>query len=125
MRFSFPLFLTIILPLSLTSAPEKGEISVERLIGKWVVKDTKPGAVEAAMELTKDGKAKVIADLGGQAIELNGTYTLKGDRLTVTLSFGGQDTPNEYTVMQLTATQLQLMDKKKVVQTLFRAKAER
>jgi len=104
------------------SAPEKGEIARNKLIGKWIVKDDKPGAVEASMEFSKDGTAKIVAELGGQPITLKGTYTLKGDQLRISVSFGDNETPNTFTVVQLTSSQLKLVNGEKIPQVLYRDK---
>jgi uncharacterized protein (TIGR03066 family) len=105
------------------AAPERVTIDAKNLVGKWEPKDQKPGAVPTSMEFTKDGKAHVVGDVGGAAIDLDGTYALAGDRLTVTLRFGDNDTPTVYTVLSLGTGELRMKDAKGVVQALRRVKA--
>ena len=104
------------------SAPEKPTIDPTKLVGKWAPMERKPGEVPTSMDFTKDGKVHIVADLLGQPIELDGTYTLMGDKLTLLISFGDNETPNSYTVLRLEGDRMELMDVKGVKQTVQRVK---
>ena len=68
------------------------KIDASKLVGKWEpdAKDAPPGA-KVVVEMTKDNKFTVNADLGGQKITMEGTYKLEGDKLTVKIKPPGQE----------------------------------
>jgi uncharacterized protein (TIGR03066 family) len=108
------------------AAPEKSEkITPDKLIGKWQPIEAKKDSPPTSMEFTKDGKARVVAELGGQSIELNGTYTLTGNQLRLSIQFGDNATPNDFKVVSVTSDRLLLVDSKKNPQRFQRVKKDK
>ncbi len=104
-------------------APPGGEekkgaamIDTKWLVGRWQVKDeTKEG-----FEFTKDGKVMVAATLGGEPLKCAGTYRVDGEKVILTVPFGGKDQVITFTVIKLTAAELVLRDENGKVETLVR-----
>jgi uncharacterized protein (TIGR03066 family) len=63
-----------------------GDDTAKKLVGVWTViqKEKKEGALEVAVEFTKDGKYIMNTKLGDKERKDEGTYKLKGDMLSVT-----------------------------------------
>jgi len=100
--------------------PKADEIAIENLAGKWVVADTKPGAVETSMQFTKNKKVTLVGDLAGAPITLRGTYVLKNDQLKLSIEFGDNANEQKFRIAKLTKTELKLIDARNVAQSFRR-----
>src|SRR5262249_53405832 len=98
-------FLTcgLVLVLALPAA-WAADIDSAKLVGRWVpAQMPAKAAASFTNEFTKDGKYSM-----GETVKLTGTYTVEGNKLTVTLG-GAAGVPPEvktYTITKLTDTQL-------------------
>lgn len=93
----------------------------KKLVGQWQFTkgDAPPGAV---LEFTADGKFAMRFDLKGKQLEMKGTYTLQGDKLTTTVSLPlvKKSKSEEHTILKLTDTELHTKDEKGQVDELKR-----
>ncbi len=121
---------TLIATLSLfvlagfAAAEEK--LDAKKLVGKWTISKTEEKGFEGTVvEFTKDGKLTATLDFNGKSLELEGTYTLKGDQLTHKLSLKGDTEGKEKeeteTVTKLTDDEMVTVDAKKK-ETVFKKK---
>ncbi len=86
---------------SATAADEK--IDGKKLVGTWEPKTPKKGE-SVKMEFTADGK---LILMGGQGMKAEGTYVLKGDKLSFSMKIGDQTVKETVTVTKLTADELE------------------
>jgi uncharacterized protein (TIGR03066 family) len=100
----------------LAAADEK-KIDKAKIVGKWRV--TKGGAKDATLEFTKDGKALAVAKENGKEFKPEGTYKIEGDKLTVTMKLGDQESTGINTIETLTDEKLVLVDEKSKIGTEF------
>ena len=86
----------------------------DKIVGAWEVTKASEGTVPVGgtMEFTKDGKAKVTAKKDGTEITHEATYTIAGDKLTLTHKKGDEERKLALTIKKLTATELMLADEK-------------
>lgn len=116
----------VVLALSFSAvgvAQEKEKIDGKKLIGKWTPKDEKKGG-SMTLEFRKDGKLRLAVEFMGKADEIEGTYKLDGEKLEVTLKFGGEEKAETLTVKKLTDTELETLDSKGKTDTFTRVKEE-
>jgi uncharacterized protein (TIGR03066 family) len=94
--------------------PRKEAANQEKILGTWqLTKSESGGPLGATLEFTKDGKIKLSATLDGKAINLEGTYAVDGDKLTVTWKVtGDKDLKDTETITKLTETELVTKDDK-------------
>src|SRR4051812_33555908 len=85
----------------------------EKIVGLWEVtkgdKGTSPGMT---MDFRADGKATIVFPKEEGVAPIEGTYTVAGDKLTLTRKKGGEEAKQTLTITKLTATHLFLEDAK-------------
>jgi uncharacterized protein (TIGR03066 family) len=94
--------------------PRKEVTNKEKILGTWeLTKSESGGPLGATLEFTRDGKIKLSATLDGKAVNLEGTYAVDGDKLTVTWKVtGDKDLKDTETITKLTETELVTRDDK-------------
>jgi uncharacterized protein (TIGR03066 family) len=93
------------------AADAKGDANKEKLVGVWeVVKGADEGGppTGATIEFAKDGKMKVTHKREGKEETIEGTFTVEGDKLSVTLKHEGKENKHTVTIKSLTATDLSI-----------------
>jgi uncharacterized protein (TIGR03066 family) len=79
----------LVMVIGVASAEEKkAKIDPAKLIGTWKLMKTDtlkalPEGVELKMEFKKDGKMNVISRMNRKVEKISGTYSVKGDQLTM------------------------------------------
>jgi uncharacterized protein (TIGR03066 family) len=102
----------VVLALSVSAvAVAQDKIDGKKLVGKWAPKEEKKGPA-MTIEFLKDGKIALAAEFGGKAEKMDGSYKLDGDKLEVTMKFGGEEKKETLTVKKLTDTELETTDSK-------------
>jgi uncharacterized protein (TIGR03066 family) len=78
------------------------------IVGKWEVTKADEGTVPkgALIEFTKDGKVKYTGKKGDMIEMREGTYTLAGTKLTVTVKEEEKDKSRTVTIIKLTDTSM-------------------
>lgn len=99
------LLLTLLLVAATSSVAYDDKFDGKLLLGKWEP-DNLPPAVIATIEFKKNDKVVVVE---GRQGDIEGTYKLENDTLTVTLSKLGKEKVHSFKVMQLTAKELRVM----------------
>ncbi len=89
------------------------------LVGKWT-SDEEKKKDKMFIEFTKDGKLAVSVDFGGKELKIDGTYKLDGNKLSVKMSFMGEEKSEVMTVNSLTKNKLVTTDEKGKKDTLVR-----
>jgi uncharacterized protein (TIGR03066 family) len=112
------------LALGATAEAQDKKIDGTKLIGKWAPKEDKKGG-SMTLEFTKDGKLSLAVDFMGKSEKIDGTYKLTGDKLDVTLKFGGDEKKETLTVKTLTDTELETTDTKGKTDSFTRVKDEK
>ena len=88
------------------------KIDVKKLVGKWSAEDEDAGT-SMVVEFTKDGQLKVTAkEKKGKDVQLNGTYTVDGDKVAVTFKAGDKEFKETLTIVKLTDDELVTKDSK-------------
>jgi uncharacterized protein (TIGR03066 family) len=84
------------------------------IIGVWEVTKSEDGTPPmTTLEFTKDGKLKVATKVGDQSLNIDGTYKLEGDKITVTIqSPEEKELTDTLTIIKLTDTELITKDQK-------------
>jgi uncharacterized protein (TIGR03066 family) len=105
---------------------DEKKFDAAKLVGKWELTktDDATGVPKGAIvEFTKDNKLNLMAEVGGQKLDISGTYKVDGDKLTVKMK-GPDGSENEETdtITELTDTKLVLTDKDKKVTELTKKK---
>src|SRR5262249_55191986 len=95
---------------------DKDKPNKEKIVGTWGLekpetpKNLPPGST---LEFTKDGKLKFSAKVGDQAVNLEGTYSVDGDKLKTTLKdTDGKEQSDTDTITKLTDKELVIKDSK-------------
>ena len=106
----------IVVALGTTTAEDKKDdkkIDAAKLVGKWeVTKAAEGGAPKGTIvELTKDGKLIVTAEIAGEKKEFKGTYKVDGDKLKTEIDIEGTTQKDEDTIKTLTDDKLVIVDK--------------
>ena len=106
----------IVVALGTTTAEDKKDdkkIDAAKLVGKWeVTKAAEGGAPKGTIvELTKDGKLIVMAEISGEKKEYKGTYKVDGDKLKTEIEIEGTTQKDEDTIKTLTDDKLVIVDK--------------
>jgi uncharacterized protein (TIGR03066 family) len=78
-----------------------------RCDGSWVVTKADEGAlpVHAVIDFSKDGKVKITIQSDGNTSSSEGTYTVAGDKLSVTLKHGDKEVKHAIVIKKLTETE--------------------
>lgn len=84
----------------------------DKIVGTWeITKAEGEMPVGATVEFTKDGKMKVTAEAAGMKISLDGTYSVDGDKLAVTMKGpDGKEKKETDTITKLTDKEMELKD---------------
>ena len=116
----YGLALTACLILGLSAAApgqdKKEPTNREKIVGTWESKD---GEV---IEFAKDGKMKVSIKLGDKTITVDGTYTVEGDKLNISVKDDKEKKEETVTIKQLDDKVLVTVDKDKKEDKLTRKK---
>ncbi len=119
-------------PAPIKPAPDgqkKGTTDQNRLVGKWTfVKTTPktpmPGVTSFTMEFRKDGKLKAAVVIQNKSIDLNGTWTVKGNQLTLSMTsdVSPNQSPQTMTIQSVTDKTLVISAKQdgEIIKTEFR-----
>jgi uncharacterized protein (TIGR03066 family) len=95
------------LVLGLTLVATAGTDNAKKLLGKWkVTKSDTEGTVGSTTEFQQGGKLKLHLKVGDKDIDLEGSYKVKGDKLTGTLSFKGKSKSFTHKIKSLSANKL-------------------
>ena len=99
------------------------KIDAAKIVGKWeITKSTGDAPKGAVIEFKKDNKIAISVELNGKKVDLEGTYKVDGDKLTVKISFMGMESPEDTdTIKTLTDEELVTVDKEKK-ETTFKKK---
>jgi uncharacterized protein (TIGR03066 family) len=86
---------------------KKAEGNKEKLIGTWEVVKSDEGAPPAGtvVMFAKDGKMKITHKKDDKEMTGEGTYTVEGDKISVTLKHGDKEDKHTVTIKKLTATE--------------------
>src|SRR4051794_11492604 len=92
---------------ALAAEGKKADANKEKLVGTWEGGKAEQGAlpVGSLVDFGKDGKAKVTAVRGGKESTAEGSYTVEGNKLTVTLKHGEKEVKHAITIKKLTDTE--------------------
>ena len=85
-----------------------------KIVGVWEVTKSEDAApAGATLEFTKDGKLKVSAKIGDQALSFEGTYKVDGNKLVATMKGpDGKERTETMILVKLTASELITKDEK-------------
>jgi uncharacterized protein (TIGR03066 family) len=92
-----------VLPPAEATASASAVPDPTKLVGKWKQKDL-PEGVEVSIEFTRDGKTTAIVSINGRPASVEGTYTLEGNKLSMSVK-GGRDSTT--TILKLTGDELE------------------
>lgn len=112
---------TLVIFAGVASADTK--IDAAKIVGKWEITKTTGDAPKGAIiEFKKDNKIAISIELNGKKVDLEGTYKVDGDKLSVKISFMGMESPEETdTIKSLSDEELVTVDKEKK-ETTFKKK---
>jgi len=94
--------LMLLSPTSLQDSKIDGKL----FVGKWEAEKKPDGVDKIVVEFTKDEKVHLAIDAQGQTNKIEGTYKLKGDKLTVKIKVNDQEQEQERTIVKLTEKEL-------------------
>ena len=105
------------------SADDKKDEKIDgkKLLGKWEPAEAKKDA-KLVIEFAKDGKLTISGDGGGKDIKIDGTYKIDGNKISIALTFGGQEQKETLTVTKLTDDEMSTQDSKGKKESLKRVK---
>ncbi|HVK14784.1 MAG TPA: lipocalin family protein [Gemmataceae bacterium] len=95
---------------------EAAKVDAAKLVGTWeITKSTGDAPKGSLVSFDKDGKLKVSIDFNGKKIEIEGTYKVEGDKLTVTVKSppDGKDETDTNTIKLLDDKTLVIVDMEK------------
>jgi uncharacterized protein (TIGR03066 family) len=99
-------------------APDKKATNKEKIVGVWAPTKKKDGAPVPTLEFTEKGKLKITINANGKEIKIDGTYSVKDDKLTVTMKGpDGKDHKETMTIKELTKDKLVTVDSKNKEET--------
>jgi uncharacterized protein (TIGR03066 family) len=100
------------------------DIDKEKLVGSWEVIKADEGAppVGTAITFTKDGKVKVVHKVKDEERTGEGTFNVKGDKLSVTVKHGDKEDTHTVTITKLSDTEVTGENEKGAKFTLKRKK---
>ncbi len=102
---------------------EKAKVDAKLILGKWTP-DEEAKKDKIVIDFAKDGKMVIAIAFGGKELKIDGTYKVDGDKLTVKMSFMGEEKSEVMTVNSLTATKLVTTDDKGKKETMIRPTAK-
>ena len=114
----------VVVALTSNVRSEEKKDNTKLLIGAWEVTKADEGAlpVGSVIEFAKDGKVKVTAKRGDKESTAEGTYTVAGDKLTVTLKHDDKEDKHAITIKKLTETEYVTENEKGKTATFKRKK---
>ncbi len=119
------LIVLVLAGLSAYAYAEDKKFDAGKLVGKWQpdAKDAPPSG-KITIEMFKDGKLTLSADLGGQSMNVEGSYKLQGDKLTIKMKFPGapEERSADLTIVKLDDEVLVTKEGDKKEETLKRIK---
>jgi uncharacterized protein (TIGR03066 family) len=82
------------------------------IVGKWECTKSDPGTlpVGSGVEFTKDGKMLLNMKMGDQALKMEGTYKLAGDKFDMAFKMGDQEHKQTITIKKLDDTTMSTAD---------------
>jgi len=93
------------------------------LVAKWEITKAGGGAPAGTkLEFTKDKAVIMVIKMNDKEVEAKGTYKIEKDKLTVKMSFGGQDSEEVLTIKKLTDDAMELEDKDGGIDVLKKTK---
>jgi len=92
---------------SAVRADDKAD-NAKKVVGKWELTKVESGGLPQGtiIEFTKDGKVKVTAKKDDADFNLEGTYKVDGDTLTVTMKAGEEERKQTITIVKLTDSEM-------------------
>jgi uncharacterized protein (TIGR03066 family) len=92
-------------------AEDKKDSNAEKIVGIWEVTKGESLPVGSTLDLTKDGKLKLVVKQGDKAITVEGTYKVEGNDFKVTMKGpGGKEASEIMQIMKLTDKELVIFD---------------
>jgi uncharacterized protein (TIGR03066 family) len=107
--------------LTLIGAAGTGD-NAKKIVGVWKVVKSDKGPKGGQIEFAKDGKLKVTFKAEDKEVTAEGTYKVKGDKLTVTITFMEKSSTNTATIKKLTEKELIVQGEKGNVTEFERVK---
>ena len=105
------------------AAATAADIDEKKLIGKWEPKEQPKKGGKVVTEFLKDGKVTfTTTGPKGKDLKFDGTYKVAGDKLTISLNFGGKETSSVLTVKSLTDDELVTENDKGKTETMKKVK---
>jgi uncharacterized protein (TIGR03066 family) len=101
-----------LLVLGLALVGMAGTDNAKKLVGLWEVTKGEDVPKGTTVEFTKDGKLKLHAKVDDKDLNASGTYKVEGNKLTVTVEFGGKSDTHTDTISKLSDDQLILENDK-------------
>jgi uncharacterized protein (TIGR03066 family) len=120
-KLRFPVLAGMVM-LGMSMVAMAGADNAMKIVGVWEVTKSDNAPKGAMAEFSKDGKMKLKAKFGDKEISIDGTYKLKGDKITSVLTFGGKSKEETATIKKLTADVLHIEDEKGKVDEYKRVK---
>ncbi|MBL8824968.1 MAG: TIGR03066 family protein [Planctomycetia bacterium] len=111
--------LIALLAALISTSAMQDKIDGKLLLGKWEP-ETKPQGAKLVIEFAKEGKLTVDAEFGGQKINMDGSYKLEGDQLTITMKQQGKEETTKMKVTKLNDKEMVTKDDKDKMETLKR-----
>jgi uncharacterized protein (TIGR03066 family) len=125
MRVSWSLCVSYLAALAVTSQPGTAQEKIDRtkIVGVWEVVKVEWASPGTTFEFSQDGKLLIRLGVEGKTGNVEGTYAIKGEVLTLKIiDFRGEDLTEVYTIKTLTAEKLELLDKRKQENTFKKKK---
>lgn len=88
---------------------DKGGIRADKLVGRWEPKEAIPN-VQVVQEFTRDGKLIVSLKTQADNQTFSGTYSIRGNKIDITLKVGGKEEKKSITINRLTDSELEIVD---------------
>jgi uncharacterized protein (TIGR03066 family) len=102
---------------------KKDKETQEKLVGVWEsVKGSETMPPGSTMELTKDGKIKLVFKQGEKSLTVEGTYKVDGQSFKATLKVGDKEHTETIKIKKLTDTELVISDEKDKTDKLAKKK---
>jgi uncharacterized protein (TIGR03066 family) len=105
-----------VLALSSAAQAQDKASNKDKIVGTW---ESKEGVL---IDFAKDGKMKVSFKIDDKTIDVEGTYSVDGDKLTVNLKQGDQEKKDTATIKKVDDQELVTVDSKGKEDTLKRKK---
>lgn len=117
--FRCALSLMVLLAALVSTSAMQDKIDGKLLLGKWEP-ENKPQGAKLVIEFAKDGKLTVDAEFGGQKVNMDGSYKLDGNQLSITMKQQGKEETTKMTVTKLNDKEMVTKDDKDKTETLKR-----